>query len=267
MGSPGIHTALSVLETIVARGPLTLSELAGHLRIPKSSVHRACSVLVERDWALRRADGRYDLGIRAIGLGARSSELPILTAFRGISAELLTRHDETVCLAVLDGDESMYIAMEETSQPVRLVTHVGSRTPAFASASGRVVLADRSPQVVAAEYAGRALVTPTGRRLRGVQELLEILAEVRGRGYAENREETAVGLHTISVPIRGLYGATLAGLTICVPTSRMGPGRRERIVEDLLAVGPRFSESVSWLSAWNATRAEVHAGEPATAGR
>ena len=24
MGSPGIHTALSVLETIVARGPLTL---------------------------------------------------------------------------------------------------------------------------------------------------------------------------------------------------------------------------------------------------
>ena len=80
-----------VLETIVARGPLTLSELAGHLRIPKSSVHRACSVMVERDWALRRADGRYDLGIRAIGLGARSSELPIEDRLRSMKEEILSR--------------------------------------------------------------------------------------------------------------------------------------------------------------------------------
>ena len=45
------------------------------------------SVLVERDWALRRADGRYDLGIRAIGLGARSSELPILHTIYDMSKE------------------------------------------------------------------------------------------------------------------------------------------------------------------------------------
>ena len=149
-GSPGVHAALSVLELLVSRGPLTLSDLAHELELAKSTLHRVCAVLVERGWASRARDGRFDLGIRAIGIGARAAELPIVAAFRRAAAALLTRHDETVCLAVLDGTESVFVAIEETSHPVRLVTHVGSRTPALASASGRVVLAVWAPQGVTA---------------------------------------------------------------------------------------------------------------------
>src|SRR5215470_19970716 len=184
--SPGTHAALSVLEALVAHAPLSLSELAAALALPKSSLFRVCAVLAERGWVLRNDDGRYELGIRAFALTAQSSEYPIVRAFRGIAAELLTRHNETVCLAVLDGDESSFIAIEETSHPVRLVTHVGSRTPAFASASGRVILAARRPESLAGEYGGRPLVTPTGRRLNGVAELRAILAHVRREGFAEN---------------------------------------------------------------------------------
>jgi DNA-binding IclR family transcriptional regulator len=139
---------------------------------------------------------------------------------------------------------------------VRLVTHVGSRTPAFASASGRVVLAGWSVAGVTAEYGGRPLVTPTGRRLRGVEELHEILEHVRLRGCAENCEETAAGLHALSVPVENEAGAILAALTMCVPTSRMTDERRDAIVADLVAAGARLSSEVAWLPAWNATRAE-----------
>ena len=255
--SPGIQSALSVLEALVARAPLSLSELAAELALPKSSLFRVCAVLVERAWVLRNGDGRYELGIRAFGLTAQSSEYPIVRAFRGVAAELLTRHNETVCLAVLDGDESSFIAIEETSHPVRLVTHVGSRTLAFASASGRVILADRAEGVVASQFAGQPLITPTGRRLRDVNELLDILREVRRRGYAENREETAVGLHSISVPVSNAAGSVLAALTICVPTSRVTPTRRTELISDMLDAGRTFSETVQWLAAWNATRAEA----------
>lgn len=256
-GSPGIHATLSVLESLASNGPQALSDLAGSLGLAKSTLHRVCTVLVERGWAVREPEGRFELGIRAIALGARASEMPIVTAFRGAAAGLLTRHDETVCLAVVDGGDSVYIALEETSQPVRLVTYVGSRTPSFASASGRVMLAARPPEAVTAEFGGRPLVTPTGRRLHGVTELLEILDHVRKQGYAENLEETAAGLHALSVPVRNAAGAVLAAMTICVPTSRMTAERRERLVSDLVEAGLTLSADVAWLPAWNAVRAEA----------
>jgi DNA-binding IclR family transcriptional regulator len=252
--SAGVQATLAVLDLLAAGGPLGLSEMARELGIAKSTLHRICAVLVERGWAVRDSDGRFALGIRALRLGSGSADLPIVTAFRTAAAQFLTRHDETIALAVVDGGESLFVALEETSQPVRLVTHVGSKTPAFASASGRVVLASHPPAEVSAMFAGQLLVTPTGRRLNGVAELQAILAEVRKRGYAENWEETADGLFAASVPIVNDDGVTLAALTTCVPVSRIPPERKERIVDDLVSLGAALSESVRWLPSFSSRR-------------
>jgi DNA-binding IclR family transcriptional regulator len=252
--SPGVHAALSVMELVVTQGRLGLGDLARELQLPKSTLHRICAILVDRGWALRDEQGRYEPGVRAIGLGSRAADLPIVTGFRHAVADLMTRHDETVCLAVIDGDESVFIAIEETTQPVRLQTWVGRRAPAFASASGRVILAGRASAAVAAEYGGRALVTPTGRRLQTIAELEAILARVRADGFAENHEETAAGLYTASVPIVNETGTVLAAMTMCVPTSRMYPGRRDGLLADLIAAGRALSRDVAWLPAFDAKR-------------
>lgn len=250
--STGVQATLRVLDLLAARGPLQLSELARELGIAKSTIHRICSVLVHRGWAVRDEEGRFDLGIRALRLGSRSGDLPIVTAFRGVAVDFLTRHDETIALAVLDGDESLFIALAETSHPVRLVTHVGAKTPAFASASGRVVLASYDKPLVAALFGGRTLVTPTGRRLDGVAELEAILDDVREQGFAENWDETAVGLYAGSVPVRNASDVTLAALTTCIPVSRVTEARRESILRDLRAAGARLSDLVGWLPAFTA---------------
>lgn len=253
--SSGVNATLRVLDLLAHRGPMQLSELARELGIAKSTIHRICAVLVERAWAIRDAEGRYDLGIRALRLGSAAGQLPIVTAFRSVAAEFLNDHDETVVLAVIDGVESLFIAMEETSQAVRYVTHVGSKTPAFASASGRVVLATYPPAIVEAMFAGRALVTPTGRRLNGMPELHRILDEVRARGYAENYEETAVGLYAASVPIVNDAHTALAAFTTLVPLSRVSrPERRDAILAGLHDVGRKLSELVSWLPSYSVRR-------------
>ena len=259
LSSAGVQAALSVLELLGEQGALPLAELSRELDLPKSTLHRICAVLLDRGWAFRDASGRFDLGIRALGMGAHSAELPIVIGFRSVAADLLTKHDETVCLAVLDGAETVYIALEETSHPIRLVTHVGSRTPAFAGASGRVILAGRPFDALAADYGGKLLVTPTGRRLNGLFELRAILDEVRGNGYAENDEETAVGLYAASVPVVNASGVILAALTICVPTSRLTPERRGLILADLRDAGARISADVAWLPAFNVRHPEASA--------
>jgi IclR family KDG regulon transcriptional repressor len=252
--SPGVHAALSVVELVVAQGPLGLGDLARELRLPKSTLHRICAILVERGWAIRDDQGRYEPGVRAIGLGSRAGDLPIVIGFRHTVAGLMTQYDETVCLAVLDGHESVFVAIEETTQPVRLQTWVGRRSPAFASASGRVFLAAWPAEAIAAEFAGRPLITPTGRRLRDVAELQEILARVGRDGFAENQEETAAGLYTASVPVLNESGTVLAAMTVCVPTSRIDAARRDRLVDDLTAAGRALSRDVAWLPAFSARR-------------
>ncbi len=143
---------------------------------------------------------------------------------------------------MLDGSESVFIAKQETTHQVRLVTSVGSRLPAFASASGRVMLADLPESDVAAMYRGSELITPTGRRLGGLAELLEILRAARRGGYAENVDETALGLHCIAVPV-GPPGRVAGAITLCVPSGRIDAARRREMISDLVAAAAELAHT------------------------
>lgn len=233
-GSPGISAVLDVLDVLDRQGPATLAQLARETGTAKSTLHRVCSMMGERGWIARDARSGYiELGPRVASLARATPVSPLTAGFHGVARRLVARHNETTCLTILDGRESVFIAKEETTHAVRLVTVVGSRLPAFAAASGRAMLADRPEEEVVALYEGCELETPTGRRLAGLGELLEILGEVRRRGYAENIDETALGLHCVAVPV-GAPGRVIAAITLCVPSGRMRAARKREMVLDLL---------------------------------
>jgi DNA-binding IclR family transcriptional regulator len=233
-GSPGVSAVLDVLEVLDREGPTTLAELARETGVAKSTLHRVCAIMFERGWAARDAHtGQIELGPRVAWLAQTAPVSPLTAGFHGVARRLVARHNETTCLTVLDGRDTVFIAKEETTHPVRLVTAVGSRLPAFAAASGRVLLADRPEEEIAALYAGCELVTPTGRRLNGLDELFDILREARRRGYAENLDETALGLHCLAAPV-GPPGRVAAAVTLCVPSGRMSTARKREMLPDLL---------------------------------
>ena len=232
--SPGIVAVLDVLEMLDRHGPATLAQLARETGIAKSTLHRVCSMMFERGWVARDPRSGYlELGPRVAWLAQTAPVSPLTAAFQDVGRRLVARHNETTCLTILDGRETVFIAKEETTHQVRLVTTVGSGLPAFAGASGRVLLADRSEDEVAALYAGCDLVTPTGRRLDGLDKLFEILRTARRRGYAENLDETALGLHCLAAPV-GPPGRVVAAITLCVPTGRMSAARKRDMLPDLL---------------------------------
>ncbi len=234
-GSAGMTAVLDVLDVLDRQGPATLSELARETGVAKSTLHRVCSTMGARGWIARDArSGQLELGPRVAWLARATPASALTPAFHTVASALVDRHNETTCLTVLDGRESVFVAKEETSHPVRLVTAVGSRLPAFASASGRVMLADLPEEHVSSLYAGCELVTPTGRRLEGLDELTAILRETRRRGYGENIDDTALGLHCIAAPV-GPPGRVSAAITLCIPSGRMSSARKRRLIPDLLA--------------------------------
>ena len=232
--SPGISAVLDVLDVLDRQGPATLAQLARETGTAKSTLHRVCVLMSERGWVARDPDSGYmELGPRVAWLARAAPLSPLTAGFHGVARRLVDRHNETTCLTVLDGRDSVFIAKEETTHAVRLVTAVGSRLPAFAAASGRAMLAYWSEEEVAALHEGCELVTPTGRRLEGLEELLGILREARRRGYAENIDETSLGLHCLAVPV-GPPGRVVAAITLCVPSGRMSAARRREMLPDLL---------------------------------
>jgi DNA-binding IclR family transcriptional regulator len=225
------------------QGPATLAQLARETGTAKSTLHRVCLMMSERGWVARDPRSGYiELGPRVAWLARATPLSPLTAGFHGVARRLVARHNETTCLTVLDGSDSVFIAKEETTHAVRLVTAVGSRLPAFAAASGRAMLADRAEDEVAALYDGCELVTPTGRRLSGLDELTAILREARRRGYAENIDETAVGLHCLAAPV-GPPGRVVAAITLCVPSGRMSAARKREMLPDLLRAA---REIVPW---------------------
>jgi DNA-binding IclR family transcriptional regulator len=110
-----------------------------------------------------------------------------------------------------------------------------------------VLLADLPSEIVEVTYGDRRLVTPTGRELGGLGELLRLLARVREDGFAENVEETAIGLHCIAVPVRNGRGRALAAMTACVPIGRIDRARREVLLADVRASAARLEADVAWL--------------------
>lgn len=236
-----MSAVLDVLDVLDRSGPVTLAQLSRETGVAKSTLHRVCAVMAERGWVARDpGSGRIELGPRIAWLACTTPSSVLVPGFRSVARGLLDVHDETMCLAVLDGREAVFIAKEETTQAVRLVTEVGGRLPAFASAAGRVMLADLPLDDVASLLSGCELVTPTGRRLGGLGGLFRILSRARADGYAENIDETALGLHCIAAPI-GPPGRVAAAITLCVPSGRMSPERRREMIPDLLAAARKLS--------------------------
>jgi ribose transport system substrate-binding protein len=67
---PALARAVRVLEQVSLRGPLSLSELARALSLPKSSLLRDCADLVAEQLLIRRPDGSYELGMRVAELAS-----------------------------------------------------------------------------------------------------------------------------------------------------------------------------------------------------
>ena len=217
--SAGISAVLDVLDR---HGPVTLAQLSRETGVAKSTLHRVCLTMGARGWIARDSkSGNIELGPRVAWL-ARANPASALTAgFYEVARGIVERHNETTCLTVLDGCESVFVAKQETTHPVRLVTAVGSRLPAFASASGRAMLADLPEHEVTAMFKGSELVTPTGRRLQGLEELLSIL-------------RATLGLHCLAVPV-GPPGRVAGAITVCVPSGRMNAARKRKMLPDLRA--------------------------------
>src|SRR4051794_11824883 len=136
---PAVTRAVAILDALAdAEGvPLSVSELARGLGLPKSSTANLCASLEESGLVTRTGTG-FTLGRKLVELGGRYlSTVDQIREFYELCrrAPLLSR--ETARVAVLDHLDVLYLARYDGTQPLRLTANIGDRFPASCTATGK----------------------------------------------------------------------------------------------------------------------------------
>lgn len=184
-----IDRVADILDEFRGGGHLTLSELSGRTGLPRSSVHRLLTQLVDAGW-VRREARTYALGRSMFEWGALAQHHDELhRAAHPILHELHAATGLVAHLAVLDGPNIRYLD-KVGREPVPLPSRVGGHQPAYRTALGKALIAHTRIDPMPPTRSGVDMT-----RLRGE------IAQIRQRHIAQEREESVPGVACIAAPI------------------------------------------------------------------
>jgi IclR family acetate operon transcriptional repressor len=242
-GVQSIERAFDLLEMLAdAGGALGLSELANASGLPLPTVHRLMRTLVNRGYVRQETSRRYTLGSKLIRLGEMSSRT-LGTWLRPFLAQLVRLTGETANLAMLDGDEVVYMAQVPSPHSMRMFTEPGRRVRPHSTAVGKALLAELPPEQARAvlERGGMPAATPA--TITDPDLLLAHLEVIRKQGYAVDEGEQEVGVRCFAVAIPDAP-APLA-VSTSGPQARMTDDAAARIVPALKRIAAEMSETIA----------------------
>jgi DNA-binding IclR family transcriptional regulator len=241
-----VDRALSVLWLLARHGELGVTELAADLGVHKSTAFRLVSTLEAHDLVEQVSDrGKFRLGVGVLRLaGATTVRLELIQESRPVAAALAREVGETVNLAVMSGQDALYL--DQVSGPSALATQnwVGQSIPLHATSNGKVLLAF-GPQDRLGEL-HRPLQRFTPRTVTDLDALRAELEVVRRCGYAVAADELEDGLTAVAGAIVGAEGTVVASLSASGPTFRLTPDRLPTVGEAVVRAAGEISRRMGW---------------------
>jgi DNA-binding IclR family transcriptional regulator len=155
---------------------------------------------------------------RPLGL----SEAARLLGFnKATTFRVLATLDHTVTMSVLDGVSVIFVERLDGTSRVRVTVEVGSRAAAYASASGKALLAEVGEIEIRRRFKGERLKRFTNTTITSLDRLISELSTVRMRGFATSNEESTKGLCAISAPLRNHERFCVSALTVAFPSGSL----------------------------------------------
>ncbi|MDQ4491615.1 IclR family transcriptional regulator [Sinomonas sp. ASV486] len=215
-----------VVEAFDAAHPvLSVTEIAQRTGLHLATASRLAEELVKLGWLARDPQRRLRLGMRlwevatraAPTLSLREAALPVMEDLR----KVMGHH---VQLAVLDGEEVLFLERLGAPGAVINYSRTAGRLPAHASSSGLVLLAHATPEVRERAVSAR-LERFTEATITSAEGLRRAIAEARRQGFALLRGHVHEDAAGIAVPLRDPDGTVVAALSLIVPNDDVALAR------------------------------------------
>lgn len=244
--SRSVLNACHALVVLMEAGePLSLGEFSRRAGLAAATAHRILRSLTLYQLVRQDDNGSYLLGLRLLELGsAVSDQFDIVRMARPHMKHLAETTGETVHLAVLEGDNAVYIDKVEGRHSIRLVSRPGYRVPLHCTSLGKVLCAglDDAAFTSLLERLKESLAEDALDRFR------REIAETKSSGYALDREELLPGLMCVGTPIVDRDGRTVAAISVAGPMFRVEPAL-EQYVQTLREVVGKLSTELGYAGA------------------
>lgn len=211
-----LDNALKVLDVLSVRDNIGLAELSRITKLDKTSVFKMLYTLENRDYVSKTADAKYRLGSKFISYGsllvARRSLVEIVGPYLRTLRE---QFHETFYLGELNTNGKVIIThMEAGDRPKSLITRIGFELEAHTNPMGKVLLAYLDDNMLRSLVEHMQFHAYTESTITSAEQLYPILEETRRQGFCIDRDERAMGVGAIAVPVFGKKGRCIATISV-----------------------------------------------------
>jgi DNA-binding IclR family transcriptional regulator len=239
----GIVRVMQILESVaISPDGISVRDLSRAIGCGKGTISKMLGTLERRHYVRRdAASGHFFLTWRLLALAfSHSDQAGMPRVFLPVLQELADETDELVQLAVVDGDQVLFVAKAEgRGQTIRLLPLVGLWAPLHATAAGKLWLSTL-PASEVSRVLGRRLPAVAPRTITSMGALRKELERVQAAGYALADEELAEGGRAIAAPIKR-EGAMVGAVALSGPAYRLSLERLHTLAPRVIEVAARLA--------------------------
>ena len=249
-GTQAVQRAVSLLKMFSDTRPeWGLTELSRAAGLNKTTVYRLLTALASEGLVARSPiTEAYRLGPEAIALGARALRSNDLrTVSRGYLEDLARRSEETASLEVLVDAEVLIVDEVHGRKWLHGSPSVGTRWPAHATSTGKVMLA-YLPEADRKAILRAPLAQPARKTIPTLGALRGELARVRTQGYAIAVAELEDSYSAVGAPVRDHEGRVIAAVSVGGLSSRLPVEKLKQLIPVLLEAADGISKQLGFVN-------------------
>lgn len=239
-----VERVLQIVEVLASsQRPLSVSDLAETLEVPIPSMYRLLDQLQSLGFVQLDLPGKVTCGKRTYKLAMNLLQNSDFKNERlAILNELSAKIGETVGIAILQDLDVVYIDRVMSDWPLQIFLPSGSHVPVWASASGKLLLAQLSDDKCARIIEKMSIHALTTNTQTDKKQLIQTIVRTRETEVGIDNEEFIPGMVACAVMIPNKDQQAFATLFTHGPTVRKN-------LEELLSYVPVMQEAAGELSA------------------
>jgi IclR family pca regulon transcriptional regulator len=194
---------------------LSIAQVSYCTGIPRAAVRRSLLTLAKLGFAAYDDTHQFYLRPRVLSFShAYLSASPISMLAQPVLDRLSESIGEACSLAVMDGDDIVYLCRSTSSRIMSPILNVGRRQPAYCTSLGNILLS-LLPQQELDAYLKRVHILPfTPYAIDSVVKLRVLLDKVREVGYSFMSQQTVLLLCSLAVPVCDTSGNHVAAINV-----------------------------------------------------